>query len=437
MRFFIVICGLFGLYSQIPMSVMGTEIPNIIGLSAGALLLGLNFNRMQISHLKAMLAVLGVALLSIVLAPQVVAYMPSRILALAQLFVSMVTGYGLYLEIRKRSALHMARLLLGFCVIILIGSALEAFTPLRAPIGNLSMIFFDYDFEQQLLRDLNIAGFSRPVFLTSEPSHVAKGLIILSISALILNPTQRMAFWVAGILMLGLVVVRSPSIVIGLVMVFIVQWYVQRRHLRRVERSRRSVRILFLLLIIGAPLVAGSFVLLADRIAQVLSGNDFSATARLFASINIGLNEAMRYPITGVGLGGFEVSQDTIIATLVDNGVPGFTAEEAWERQLNNGIGTHLLYFGLILLPIYLLAFYRLLDRLSLGNGTMILLLMVCISFLTGGIYSPRFVMYYFLFASVAHIAFHTTFAEPNRTIARPIPQLHMQSNGICRGATA
>lgn len=407
MRSLLLICALFGLYSQIPLAVGGTEIPNIIGLATGALLLGLNLNRMQISHLKAILSVLGLAIVSIFLVPHVMTYMPNRLLAVAQLFVSILTGYGLYLELRKRSTQYTSRLMLGFCAIILSGSAMEVFTPLRVVISDLNAALFEYDFEKQLLRDLNIAGFARPIFLTSEPSHVSKGLIIFSISALILNPTAKMAIWVASILLVGLIVVRSPSIVVGLPMVFIVYWYAQRRHLQRFERSRRSVMILLLLVTIGVPIIAVSSVMLEDRIAQVLSGNDFSVGIRLFSSISVGLNEAIRYPISGVGLGGIEASRENIIVTLVENGVPDFIADEFWDRQLNNGIGTHMLYFGFFLLPFYMLAFYNLLDRLSAENGTMILLLMICTSFLTGGIYSPRFVIYYFVYAAVAHSAFN------------------------------
>jgi len=415
-RSFLVICALFGLYSQIPISIGGIEVPNILGLSVGAILISFNLNRIQISHLKAILAVLGVALLSILMAPQFLTFLPTRILALAQLLVSMLTGYGLYLELRKRSTHWTSHLLLWFCAIILIGSALEAFTPLRGPITSLNDFFWDYDFEQQFLRDLNIAGFARPIFLTSEPSHVAIGLNVLAISALILKPTQKMAFRTAGLLLLGLVVVRSPSIVIGFAMVFIVYFYAQRQHLQRAERSKRSMRIFFLLFLIGVPLVGGGSVLLADRITQVLSGNDFSTSIRLFAAINVGLDTAIRYPISGVGLGGFEASREPIIETLIENGVPGSIAVEFWDRQLNNGIGTHLMYFGFLLLPLYTAVFYRLLGRLSAGNGTMIILLMICLCFLTGGIYAPKFVFYYFVFCAVAHIAFSTDIATQNRT---------------------
>lgn len=434
MRTFLLICALFGLYSQIPFSIGDVSFPNVLGVAAGTALISVNLKEIQISHLNAMLTVCGVALLSIFIAPQFLTYLPDRTLAFAQLLVSMMTGYGFYLELRKRPAHYTSRLLTCFCAIILIGSVLEAFTPLRGAIQSLNSVFHPYDFQGQLERDLNIAGFARPIFFTSEPSHVAIGLNVLAISALILKPTRRMVLWTSGLLVLGLLIVRSPSIVIGFPMIFIVYWFAQRRHLHRFDRSRRSARALGLAILIGGPVAVAAFVLLADRIAEVSGGNDFSASIRLFASIKAGLDTAIRYPLSGVGLGGFEAAREIIIEALLISGVPDFIVYEFWDRMLNNGIGTHLMYFGFILLPIYIVAFYRMLKCLSAGNENMIILLMFCICLLTGGIYSPKFVFYYFLFAALAHVAYRSRLAETRRGKDGGGRQrtVRLEASGVC-----
>ncbi|NDR56623.1 hypothetical protein [Aliiruegeria sabulilitoris] len=401
----LVILCLFGLYSQVPLSAGNLFIPNVIGLLTGFLLLTLNGKRLQKNHVSAMLGLVLVVFVGILLSPDVVLYFPARLKAMVQLIISLLAGYGLYLEFRKYSYQKAQNILSGFVVLVIVGSALEIFTPLRGVFQTFSNAFWEYDFERTLIRDLNIAGFSRPIFLTSEPSHVAKGAVIFLISLMLLNPSQKSAVWISAGLIAALAIVRSASVVIGLPMVFSAYYYSMTKELGRRERRKRRRNAVFLVLLIGIPAALAGMSLMEDRISQISAGRDYSASVRLLSGLNIGISGAMEYPIAGVGLGGFASLENIIVDTLVAGGVPAGVAEENWDRQLNNGIGVHFLYFGFFLLPVYLFAFHRLVNRLSGGSGIMIIILMALISFGTGAIYGPRFVMYYFLFSASAYIA--------------------------------
>ncbi len=429
MRSFLVLCSLFGLYSQIPLYLGVVQIPNILGLASGAILLGLNVNQVQIPHIKSIFMLLTVAFVSILFAPQFYDFLPARTLALAQLFASIVAGYGLFLEFHKAPARRAAKIFLSFCIIILVGSLLEVASPLRGAITAVTAYLWEYDFSNQLIRDLKIAGFARPTFLTSEPSHVAKGIVLFAIAFMILNPAGRTAFWTGMILVAGIAIIRSPSIAVGIPMIFIVYWYAHRKYLGSLERGKRSRQAIFLLILIGAPAATGALILLTERINEVLSGSDYSTTVRLLAATRIGLEAAFRDPVTGVGLGGYEAAEALIIGILLESGVPYLEASTNWRLLINNGIGAHLLYFGFLMLPFYIFNFYRLLEHLSAGNGAMLFLLTLCLCFVEGSIYSPRFVVYYFILAAASHISFRTKILTPanrgGRTLERDLWRHH------------
>jgi hypothetical protein len=404
-RSLLVIFSLLGLYSQIPLSLGGVQVPNVLGLISGAALLGINAKQVEVEHVKRICSILVIAFFSIILAPQFNEFFSSRLLALVQMTISMISGYGLFLELRKAHTERAAKLFISFCIIIIVGSLLEVVSPLRGIITAFTVYIWDYDFLNQSIRDLNIAGFVRPTFFTSEPSHVAKGIVIFAIALLILNPTAKAAFWTGAILVIGIAITRSPSVAVGIPMIFIVYWYAHRKYLGGLERGKRARQAIALLILIGTPMAAGSLILLTERIDQVVSGTDYSVSLRLLASTRIGLEAALRYPIGGVGLGGYQAVEALIIGIAIESGVPYYEAHLYWPLLINNGIGAHFLYFGFVLLAFYVFSFYRLLDSLSTGNGAMLFFIVVCLCFFEGSIYSPRFVIYYFLFAAASQIS--------------------------------
>ena len=187
---------------------------------------------------------------------------------------------------------------------------------------------------------------------------------------------------------------------------FVVFWFAHRNLSENLERRKKNIQMALLIILIGIPIIISIFFILEMRINEVRNGSDYSATIRLFTSINIGLESALLHPIAGVGIGGFDASKDLIIDILIDGGVPMPIAIEGWDKTLNNGIGTHILYYGFVLLPFYIFAFSYLLNLLSERNGIMVFLLMLCICFVTGSIYSPGFIIYYFIFSAASRISF-------------------------------
>jgi len=403
---FLIVSSLFGLYSQIPLVLGEVIIPNLFGLISGVALISANLKQIRKSELRAIFFILFIPCISILFSPNFLDFLPNRLLALAQMFVSIVAGYGLYLGLSTLSWHSANKIFKFFYMFIFIGVILETATPFQTIIKDFAFFIWGNSSDNQINRDLIIAGFVRPTFLTSEPSHLSKGIIVFLISAMILDPSPRKVLWVAILLVAGLAIIRSPTIIVGIPMIFVVFWFAHRNLSENLERRKKNIQMALLIILIGIPIIISIFFILEMRINEVRNGSDYSATIRLFTSINIGLESALLHPIAGVGIGGFDASKDLIIDILIDGGVPMPIAIEGWDKTLNNGIGTHILYYGFVLLPFYIFAFSYLLNLLSERNGIMVFLLMLCICFVTGSIYSPGFIIYYFIFSAASRISF-------------------------------
>ena len=406
MNLFLIVSSLFGLYSQIPLVLGEVKIPNLFGLISGVALISANLKQIRKSELRAIFFILFIPCISILFSPNFLDFLPNRLLALAQMFVSIVAGYGLYLGLSTLSWHSANKIFKFFYMFIFIGVILETATPFQTIIKDFAFFIWGNSSDNQINRDLIIAGFVRPTFLTSEPSHLSKGIIVFLISAMILDPSPRKVLWVAILLVAGLAIIRSPTIIVGIPMIFVVFWFAHRNLSENLERRKKNIQMALLIILIGIPIIISIFFILEMRINEVRNGSDYSATIRLFTSINIGLESALLHPIAGVGIGGFDASKDLIIDILIDGGVPMPIAIEGWDKTLNNGIGTHILYYGFVLLPFYIFAFSYLLNLLSERNGIMVFLLMLCICFVTGSIYSPGFIIYYFIFSAASRISF-------------------------------
>ena len=406
MNLFLIVSSLFGLYSQIPLVLGEVIIPNLFGLISGVALISANLKQIRKSELRAIFFILFIPCISILFSPNFLDFLPNRLLALAQMFVSIVAGYGLYLGLSTLSWHSANKIFKFFYMFIFIGVILETATPFQTIIKDFAFFIWGNSSDNQINRDLIIAGFVRPTFLTSEPSHLSKGIIVFLISAMILDPSPRKVLWVAILLVAGLAIIRSPTIIVGIPMIFVVFWFAHRNLSENLERRKKNIQMALLIILIGIPIIISIFFILEMRINEVRNGSDYSATIRLFTSINIGLESALLHPIAGVGIGGFDASKDLIIDILIDGGVPMPIAIEGWDKTLNNGIGTHILYYGFVLLPFYIFAFSYLLNLLSERNGIMVFLLMLCICFVTGSIYSPGFIIYYFIFSAASRISF-------------------------------
>jgi hypothetical protein len=401
-----VVLALIGNHFQFLLIAGEQTLPNTIGLAAGILLIIAHRRKERLSEIGSISSIIGVAVFGIILAGNFSYHFFDQLKALTLLTLSLVMGYGLYLGIMAHTARIMRSVFLGLVIIILFGCALEAFTPLGEVLKQITSEIWDYNQASQAERDLIIFDSVRPTFLTSEPSSVAKGIIVLCVAAALAQPTIKAAMVPLILLCLSMAVVGSPTSFLGIPMILGSVLLAYTGSIRRSSETLKVAKALALGTLLGLPLVIAALVIFADRLALFLSGDDTSSTIRLFAGLEMGFRAILVRPIAGFGLGGTQAAESVIVGSLLDSGLQYSVIEKSWDQELTNAIGAHLLQFGIVVLFFYIAAWMKCINRLSSRNGSTIAFLILVISFALGNIYSPFFICAIFIFCAAVRLGY-------------------------------
>lgn len=396
LRFFLLLIALFGFYSRIDIDLGARVLPNIFAAIGGFSLLLLNINKIKSAHINRIYILLFIVVLSAIFSPQWTVFLGDRLAAVIQFVYSIALAYGIYLEISGYKAQTISKLFLTCFYVIIVGAIVEILTPLKAIVESYSNVYLDPISIADTIRDEAIAGFYRPKFFTSETSHVAFGATISLVYSFFAQPSlSRLAkFFILSLI--ATAVIRSPIVLLG-IPVFAFTYFVQVG-INSSSRIRIYNTIKFFavgILTICLTAIA-LIVIFPDRISESISGSDFSATIRLFTSIFIGLRAAIEYPLFGAGIGGQASILNIFLETLLKADVPFHVAVDQWDKLINNGIGSHLMYFGFLGLVIYLYSWTRLINALTANNSMPVYCLVLVMCFAIGNIYSPNFIILYF-----------------------------------------
>ena len=344
---------LIGFYLAFPLVLPGgIEFPMAMSLVTVPLLLMLNATAVRVQHLAWLLGLAGIAALTLLLAPQPGAFLVPRFRGLVLWVYSLVCAYALLLELQRWPRERLARLMLGFALTLLAGCVLEivgllrpvsnAFRDLAYPAGAIS---FRY-------RDLEIAGFERPSLFTSEPSDVAK-FLLLTCFGYVAASTHRLRHVVGLVLCLAAVsVTRSPIAILLLPLQAMLLLF--GRPL--VAEPRMISRPMAWVALLLAAVVATGFVasLLAGRIQQAMEGRDASSTVRLAVPVVTAWETLHISPWWGAGISGTESIEDSIVLGFELVGIASLADPEAMnsETRLANLIGNafwlHWINLGLL-----------------------------------------------------------------------------------------
>lgn len=344
---------LVGFYLAFPLVLPGgIEFPMAMSLVTVPLLLVLNATAVRVQHVAWLLGLAGVAALTLLLAPQPGAFLVPRFRGLVLWVYSLVCAYALLLELQRWPRERLARLMLGFALALLAGSVLEivgllrpvsnAFRDLAYPAGAIS---FRY-------RDLEIAGFERPSLFTSEPSDVAK-FLLLTCFGYVAASTHRLRHLVGlGLCLAAVSVTRSPIAILLLPLQALLLLF--GRPL--VAEPRMISRPMAWVALLLAAVLATGFVtnLLAARIQQAMEGRDASSTVRLAVPVVTAWETLRISPWWGAGISGTESIEDSIVLGFELVGIASLADPEAMnsETRLANLIGNafwlHWINLGLL-----------------------------------------------------------------------------------------
>lgn len=344
---------LAGFYVAAPVVLPGgIEFPMAATLVTVPLLLIVNATAVRVRHLTWLLALIGVAAATLVLAPQPGAYFIPRFRGLVLWAYSLVCAYALVLELQRWPRQRLARLMLSIAIVLLVGCVLEILGVLR-PVSN---AFRDVAFPAGALRfryrDIEIAGFERASLFTSEPSDVAKFLLLVSFGYVALS-TDRLRHLTGLVLCLAATAVTRSPIVMLLLPLQALLLALGRPLLPAPRLFSRPLAGAALLLagVLAFGAVAG---LLAGRIQQAVEGRDSSSIVRLAVPVVTAWETLQISPLWGAGISGTESVEDSIVLAFDLVGIASLADPEAMnsDTTLSNLIGNsfwlHWINFGLL-----------------------------------------------------------------------------------------
>jgi hypothetical protein len=230
-----------------------------------------------------------------------------RLLSLAQLYVALITNYGLFLGLSSLESRTVSRLFLSVAVLMLIVATLEVYFGLRPFVDAVRSVIHQQYYDDTA-RDLQLYGAVRPTVFASEPSLV--GIFWgLSLCGWLLADVDRFGFRrlvVASLLTASAVfVIRSPTIfyavticVIGLIV-------------HRLGRSANpGVRLVksallfacFIVVIVSTSLLMHAADEFGGVIENIVKGDSFYS--RQIGPYRLASGMADTSPFFGFGLGG-------------------------------------------------------------------------------------------------------------------------------------
>lgn len=230
-----------------------------------------------------------------------------RLLSLAQLYIALITNYGLFLGLSSLKSRTVSRLFLSIAIVILLIATLEVYFGLRPFVDAVRSVIHQ-DYYDDTTRDLQLYGAVRPTVFASEPSLV--GIFWgLSLCGWLLADADRFGFRrfvIASMLTASAVfVIRSPTIfyavivcVIGLIV------YRLRRNANPGVRLIKSALLFacFLAVVASTSLLMNVADDLGGVIEDIVKGDSFYS--RQIGPFRLASSMADTSPFLGFGLGG-------------------------------------------------------------------------------------------------------------------------------------
>ena len=345
----LVLLFLLGVYMELAIQLSPTvPLPNVLAGIAGITLLLRHPDWVEERHVKALCIVVLFLLISIFCASDF-GFFKKRLTGLIQMTYSLVLGYALFIVIVRYQRDQLARLFLYFCLFIVIGTALENYTPFRTVSDTVREHVFSSGVYNADARDQLLYGRIRPKLFTSEPSAVSFSFALFSLCWYLLSTWRFKFLAYLAIIAVAYFLIRGPTLLLGLVLVGPCE--VLQSVPRSVETNGRLAQMAAigiattLLLMIAAWAVTSLY---TTRFNEILSGSDPSFFYREIGPALAAFDSIRHHPIAGIGL----TSEDVFDQRLVSIFATSSAFDPAWPmdtnaQSLNNYFWLHWMYLGL------------------------------------------------------------------------------------------
>jgi hypothetical protein len=391
----LVLLFLLGIYLGFDLHVAaGVPIPAALAGASGLALLMRRAPDIREQHAAALLGIILLLLLSILCAGDY-RFLLERFKGLIQITYALLASYGVFLTILRYDRGKLAPLFLGFCIVILIGCALEKYTGFRAVSDAVRQKLYATNLYESDMRDQELYGGIRPKFFTSEPSAVTFAFTLYGFAWFVLSRWRwKLAAYLA-LLAAGFVLMRGPTLLLAFVLVVPYEIFLGARQWRDGE-MRYSINRLAITLGLSVVLLAASGVigatLYAERIRTITEGTDPSFFYRIVGPAYVAFAVMEKYPFAGAGLTGEEFIQDLVVqvyATAPSAMATGRYFDKA-ASVLTNYFWLHWIYLGAIWGGIMVAALCGLLRALAVPSLLFCWVIWIIFGQSSGAYVSPK-----------------------------------------------
>lgn len=403
---------LFGLYTNLPITIFGKPLFGAFAIIAGLSLLFLNLPK-NIALFKAMAGLAALLIINVALSPKGLS--PDKVTSSIQLFLSVLAATGAFLELRKWRPRSIERtLLVGMMLIILFGF-IEVYLGMSQTFSAIrDMLFNEQDafIYSSIYRDIELHGGIRPTIFTQEPSHPAKFIGVFLACYYIISNSRYKTVLFFILLVSSLAIIRSPTILLAVPIAL----YIKATGAESQRFSKKG----WMLIIIGAVafFTIPSWVgyLPFERARSIAAGEDASAIIRLFGPLKISFDILLNYPLFGVGIGGTETAKPFLL-NIYSNfdaiRMERFDIDESagWGSALFQGIA----FSGILGSLLFAFALKKHLQSIALYDHILILFVFLIVFSADGAFVIIRPWAYFFIIMAV-HYA-----QSQQRRITKPL----------------
>jgi hypothetical protein len=357
---------LLGIYLEVAIYLSPTiPIPSVLAGAAGLVLIWRRRDDFTARQLAAFMGVILTLVAACLAAPDW-SFLPKRMTGLIQFTYSLVVAFAFYLTLIHAERRVLARMLMGMCIVILVGAQLEAIPAIREISDGARQILYRSGVYESDLRDLLFYGKVRPKFFTSEPSAVTFSFSLLSLGWFLASDSRR-RWLIFGLLMLASqLIIPGPTTLLGGIAAGLS--YLMLPQSKAAGGLGKASIVVFSGIAIAALLIAGSF-LYADRIEAIMAGRDPSFFYRVIGPALVAIKVIAEYPLTGIGLTSEQFGADLAMNVFVQS--PSFSSAWRFERLsevLTNYFWLHWIYLGLVFGALVLIALNIWLRSLNVAN---------------------------------------------------------------------
>lgn len=348
----LLILFLVGIYLDLSIDLaQGVPVPTVIAGPAGLALLVRNARQIEGRHLVALLVVILLFLASILSAADY-RFLFERFKGFVQLSYSLVIGYGVFITILKYDRDQIALILLGFCLLIVVGCALENYAGLGTVSDAFRAAVFETGVYKSERRDLELYGMIRPKLFTSEPSAVTFSFTLYAFAWLVLSTWRLKLLVYLGLLAAGFLLMRGPTLLLGFLLAVPYEVFIAARKGRGASAEFNMLR-LFATLVLAALLLVAFYAVgtsfYAERLDSIARGGDPSFFARVTGPMLVAAEVVKDHAIAGAGITGEEFIADTVLQIYgTSSDLPARWRFDRISGVLTNYFWFHWIYLGLV-----------------------------------------------------------------------------------------